>query len=493
MSEPLRLPTLDDVARLTGGHRVGPGDVRLAGVTHDSRRVREGDLFAAIPGFERDGHDFIDDAVRAGAGAALVERNGSWSAPVVVVEDVRAALGPVSQRIHGDPTARLIVAGVTGSNGKTTTTFLAASVLGCLHDDVAIVGTLGVRLDDDVVETGLTTPEAPDLARLLAELVEDDVEAVAMEVSSHALSLGRVGGIRFDAGVFTNLSAEHLDFHETMDDYGEAKLTFFRRLAELDAFAAVNTDDPWAERFRRAGPAGTWRYGLEDSTAEVYAERVDAAPDGTDLTVRTPAGRFETRLALPGRFNVSNALAAASIGAGLGIDPERIGEALAEVERVPGRFEVYRGGGVTAVVDYAHTPLAFEKILDAVRGTEPNRLVCIFGCGGERDREKRPEMARIVGERADVAYVTVDNPRREPVEQIMEDTLAGFEDTGARWERIDDRASAIRRAVDEAEPGDVVCVLGKGDESYQWIGEEKRPWSDREEVRRALAERGARR
>jgi len=491
VGRPPRLITLEGVTRLAGGRCVGPGDVEIGGVTHDSRRVRPGDLFVAIPGFERDGHDFVGAAAGAGAAAALVEREGPWPLPVAVVDDVRSAIGPVAHRIHGDPAADLVVVGVTGSNGKTTTTFLAAAVLQALCGKTAILGTLGLRRGGDVVETGLTTPEAPDLARLLAGLVEDGVEAVAMEVSSHALELGRVGGIRFAAGAFTNLSAEHLDFHETMEAYGAAKLAFFRRLAELDVFAAVNADDPWGERFRQAGPVTTWRYSLQDPSAEVFAERIASEPDGTRIVVRTPAGRFETRLRLPGRFNVANALAAAAIGAGLGLEPSAIGEALGGVERVPGRFEVYRGGGVTAIVDYAHTPLAFDKILGTIRETGPNRLVCIFGCGGERDRDKRPEMARIVGERADVAYVTIDNPRREPIEQIMEDTLAGFEGTNVRWERIDDRAVAILRAVREARAGDVVCLLGKGDEPYQWIGDEKRPWSDRDEVRRALAEREA--
>jgi UDP-N-acetylmuramoyl-L-alanyl-D-glutamate--2,6-diaminopimelate ligase len=194
---------------------------------------------------------------------------------------------------------------------------------------------------------------------------------------------------------------------------------------------------------------------------------------------------------MAGRFNAANALAAAALGVALGIEPERVGTALATVDRVPGRYEVYRGAGVTGVVDYAHTPLAFERILATVRDTGPRRIFCIFGCGGERDRTKRPEMARIAGRLADVAYVTIDNPRREPIERIMEDTLAGFEGTTARWERIDDRAEAIRRAVAEAAPGDVVCLLGKGDEPYQWIGDEKRPWSDREALKAALAGREA--
>lgn len=310
-----------------------------------------------------------------------------------------------------------------------------------------------------------------------------------MEVSSHALELGRVDGIRFAAGAFTNLSPEHLDFHGTMDAYADAKLGFFRALAEVEAFAAVNADDAWGERFRAAGPETTWRYSLSDRSAEVVAERIDPRPDGTEVHVATPAGGFTTRLALPGRFNVSNALAAATLGVGLGIAPEDVGAALAGVTRVPGRFETYRGAGITAVVDYAHTPDAYARVLGSIRHCGPRRLIVIFGCGGERDRAKRPEMARVVGELADVAYLTLDNPRGEPVERIMADTIPGFEETAVHWERIDDRGEAIRRAVSEAEPGDVVCLLGKGDEEYQWIGDTKHPWSDRDRVREALAEK----
>jgi UDP-N-acetylmuramoyl-L-alanyl-D-glutamate--2,6-diaminopimelate ligase len=233
------------------------------------------------------------------------------------------------------------------------------------------------------------------------------------------------------------------------------------------------------------------RYALADPSADVHADRYVGDPAGTSLTVRTPAGAFETRLKLGGRFNAANALAAASLGIGLGLEPHRVGEALEKVERVPGRYEIYRGGGVTVVLDYAHTPVAFERILRTVRDSGAARMFCIFGSGGERDRSKRPLMARIAGELADVVYVTTDNPRREPLEQIMADTLAGLEGAAVEWERIDDRAAAIRRAiVEEAEPGDVVCLLGKGDEGYQLIGNVKHPYSDREEARKALAERG---
>ncbi len=486
---PSALPTLADLAARVSGRVVGDPAVRVRGVTHDSRRVEPGELFAAVSGFERDGHDYVGAAASAGAAAVLVGREGPWPVPAIVVDDVRAAMGPVSHAVWGDPTRDLVVAGVTGTNGKTTTSFLVAAVLGALHGETAILGTLGLRRGEGAVTTGFTTPEATDLARVFAELRADGVKAVSMEVSSHALELGRVEGTRFAGGAFTNLSGEHLDFHKTLEAYGEAKLRFFRMLAEADAFAAVNADDPWGERFRAAGPAGTWRYSLEDEAAEVFAERYQPAPDATRLVVRTPAGRFETRLALPGRFNAANALAAAAVGVGLGAAPSVVGEALGGVERVPGRFEVYRGGGLTVIVDYAHTPLAFDRVLTAIRHSGAKRVFSIFGCGGERDRTKRPEMARIAGELSDAVYVTVDNPRRESIEQIMEDTLAGFAGTLARWERIDDRATAIRRAVTEAEPGDVVCLLGKGDEEYQLIGTTKHPFSDREEARAALAAR----
>lgn len=482
--------TLAEIARRIGGRVVGDGSIRVTGMTHDSRRVEGGDVFAAVPGFELDGHDFVDAAVAAGAVGAIVSRLEEWPVTVILVDDVRQAMGPAAHAIHGDPSREMTVVGITGTNGKTTTTFLTAAVLSARFVDVAVLGTLGLRRDGRTTETGFTTPEATDLAKRLRELADEGVEAIAMEVSSHAIELGRIRGVEFAAGAFTNLGEEHLDFHGTFEEYGETKLDFFRRLAEQEAFGVVNADDPWGARFLEAGPERTWRFSLSDPEAEVVAEALDIAPDSTRVTIRTPTGRFETRLALAGRFNVANALAAAAIGIGLEIAPEDAGEALASVEHVPGRYEVHRASGVTAVVDYAHTPMAFERILRAVRESGPRRLLCIFGCGGERDRGKRSVMARIAGELADVVYVTVDNPRRESVERIMADTLPGFDGTSARWERIDDRREAIRRAIEkEAEPGDVVCVLGKGDESYQWIGDRKLPWSDRDEVRRALEAR----
>ncbi|MCK5439170.1 MAG: hypothetical protein KAI97_04465 [Gemmatimonadetes bacterium] len=316
MTVTIEASRLSALAKRVDGRVVGGTDSCVTGVSHDSRRVRPGDLFAAIAGFETDGHRFIHSAAEAGATAALVEREGPWPVPVIVVDDVRRAIGPVAHAIAGDPTTRMRVIGITGTNGKTTTTFMTAAVLG--DDEAATLGTLGVRRRGRVIKTGLTTPEAPELARLFADLKQEGVTSVVMEVSSHAIALGRIGGIHFAAGAFTNLSPDHLDFHPTMEEYGEAKLDFFRLLREQHGFGAVNADDAWGERFRVAGPAGTWRFSARDSAAEVYAERVDVERDGTTMDVRTPRGRFTTRLPMAGRFNAANALAAAALGVGLG-------------------------------------------------------------------------------------------------------------------------------------------------------------------------------
>jgi UDP-N-acetylmuramoyl-L-alanyl-D-glutamate--2,6-diaminopimelate ligase len=482
--EALRLSAL---AERVNGSVIGDEDPHVAGVSHDSRRVRPGDLFAAITGFEADGHRFVPAAVEAGAIAALVAHEGSWPVPVIVVDDVRRAIGPVAHAVAGDPTTRMRVIGITGTNGKTTTTFMTATVLG--GDEVATLGTLGARRGDRVFKTGFTTPEAPDLARLFVDLEREGVRSVVMEVSSHAIALERIGGIHFAAGAFTNLSPDHLDFHATMEEYGEAKLDFFRLLREQNGFGVVNADDAWGDRFRAAGPDGTWCFSESDPDTEVYAERMDVERDATTMDVCTPRGPFTTRLSMAGRFNAANALAAAALGVGLGVEPEAVGRALGGVDHVPGRYEVYRGADITVIVDYAHTPEAIERVLMAVRDSGARRILCVFGCGGERDRTKRPEMARVAGTLSEVAILTTDNPRREPIDQIVADAIVGFDGTRACWERIDDRAAAIERAIGEAEPGDAVCVLGKGDEEHIVIGNQQIPFRDREVVQRALAAR----
>jgi UDP-N-acetylmuramoyl-L-alanyl-D-glutamate--2,6-diaminopimelate ligase len=489
MTHPERRRELElaEVARLTGGALHGPPDLGLRGLTHDSRRVQPGMLFCALPGLERDGSMFVADALARGAAAVLGPTAPPSPAPWVEVADARRALGPLAQRFHGDPSAEVVVVGITGTNGKTTTSFLAAAVLEEALGSAAALGTLGLRRGGRTLATGFTTPEAPELAALLRSLADDGVRSLAMEVSSHALDQHRVDGVRFQAGVFTNLTHEHLDYHRTLEDYLAAKLGLFDILREQDAWGVVNLDDPAANAFLARAPRRVLTYAQERPGADVFAREVALEGPRSRVRATVRGERLELRVPLGGRFNVSNALAALAVGVALGLAPRRAAEALARVERVPGRFEVYTGGGRTVLIDYAHTPDAFERVLAAARQLAPGRLVLIFGCGGERDREKRPLMGELAAELADRVFLTMDNPRREPLDRIAADVSAGLARGRAPWMRLDDRAEAIRRALRESRPGDLVVLLGKGDEGYQDVNGVKHPHSDRDLARRELA------
>lgn len=485
-SFPMTLP-LAEVARAAGGTLHGSGATPVRGLTHDSRRVGPGMLFCALPGLRASGTDFTGEALDRGATAILTAAAPPRAAPWVEVTDPRAAMAPLSHRFFGDPSAELAVVGVTGTNGKTTTSFLLAAVLEEAVGSSAALGTLGLRRESGAIATGFTTPEAPELAALLRSLVAEGVRGLAMEVSSHALDQRRVDGVRFAGGVFTNLTHEHLDYHGTLDAYREVKLRFFDMLRETGAWAVVNLDDPSAAAFRQRGPRRLLTTSQERAEADVFAEAVELEPAGSRVRVRAGSERLEMEVRLGGRFNVANALGALAGGLALGLSPERAAAAVARVTHVPGRFEVYRGGGRTVLIDYAHTPDAFERVLATARQLARGRLLLIFGCGGERDREKRPLMGEIAGRLADEVYVTIDNPRYEPLGQIMDDVAAGLRRTSAAWARVDDRAEAIRRALSESRPGDMVVLLGKGDEGYQDIDGVKHPYSDRDAARRELA------
>jgi UDP-N-acetylmuramoyl-L-alanyl-D-glutamate--2,6-diaminopimelate ligase len=483
---PLELD-LATVARIAGGALHGPAATRVRGLSHDSRRIRPGMLFCALPGRERDGSTFVAEALAAGAAAVLAETAPDLSAPWVRVGVARRSLGPLAQAFYGDPSADMTAVGITGTNGKTTTSFLTAAVLEEAFGSGAALGTLGLRRGNRTVATGFTTPEAPELAALLRSLADDGVRGLAMEVSSHALDQHRVDGLVFHAGVFTNLTHEHLDYHGTLDAYRLAKLRFFDVLREQDAWGIVNLDDPSAAAFLARAPRRRLTYGQGRPDADVRAEAVTL--EGPRSRVRAVVGveRLELVVPLGGGFNVSNALAALAVGATLDLSPRTAAAALARVARVPGRFEVYTGAGRTVLIDYAHTPDAFERVLAAARPLAPGELVLVFGCGGERDREKRPRMGEIATSLADRVYLTVDNPRREPLEQITADVSAGLAGGGAPWIRLDDRAEAIRQALRASRPGDLLVLLGKGDEGYQDVDGVKHPYSDRETARRELA------
>jgi UDP-N-acetylmuramoyl-L-alanyl-D-glutamate--2,6-diaminopimelate ligase len=457
----------------------GAPEVEVSGLAYSSASVSAGTLFFCVPGFKADGHDFAADAVRRGAVALVCERPLGLGVPELVVEDVRAEMGPVAARFHGDPTAELLVVGITGTNGKTTTAFLVRDVLETAGVPSGLLGTVKqivAGVEEPVIHT---TPEAIDLQATFRRMVDGGDAACAMEVSSHALELGRAAGIRFACRVFTNLTQDHLDFHDDMEAYFLAK----RRLFEGPGPAVVNVDDEYGRRLA-AEVEGATTYAI-DSPADYRARDVRFDVRGARFTADTPDGRIELTTRLPGLFNVSNALAALATARLLGVDAEICRSGLAEAGRVPGRLEPIEEGQPFGVfVDFAHTPDSLDNVLRAARDLTQGRLHVVFGAGGDRDRAKRPLMGEAAAARADRVIVTSDNPRSEDPEAIIGEVLVG---TGPDVEREPDRRTAIAMAVGTAAPGDVVVIAGKGHEQGQeFEGGRKEPFDDREVAREAL-------
>ncbi|MEJ2889005.1 UDP-N-acetylmuramoyl-L-alanyl-D-glutamate--2,6-diaminopimelate ligase [Actinomycetospora aeridis] len=467
---------------------VGDAGARVTGATLRAHEVRPGDLFAALPGARAHGADFADRALERGAAAVLTDAAGAErdalrgsDVPVLVHADPRAAIGPASALVYGDPSTRLEVLGVTGTSGKTTTVYLLEAALAAAGATTGLIGTVETRLGGQRLPSAFTTPEAPDLQALLARMADDGATHVAMEVSSHALSLGRVAGTGFAVGAFTNLSAEHLDFHADMEDYFAAKARLFDGRSRHEV---VCVDGPWG---RRLVTDGTVTVGAPD--ADWRAEHVVALPDGTQrFTVHGPdALELPVTVRLPGAFNVTNALLALACGAATGHDPAVLARGLAQV-RVPGRMQrVETGQPFLAVVDYAHKPAAVEALLQTLRAGTSGRVLAVLGCGGDRDRAKRPVMGRLAAQLADHVWITDDNPRTEDPAAIRAEMLAGAREVdGALVDEVGDRREAIAAAVADARPGDVVVVAGKGHETGQQVGDHKVPFSDVDELERAL-------
>ncbi len=459
----------------------GADDVEITGLAYDNRSVASGTLFFCVPGFSRDGHDFAADALARGAAALVVERPLALDgAPEIVVPSVRAAMAPAAARFHGDPTARLRVVGVTGTNGKTTTAFLVRELLEASGLRCGLLGTVKSVIGGVEHEVVRTTPEAIELQREFAAMLAAGDQACAMEVSSHALALRRADAIHFAAVVFTNLTQDHLDFHPTMEDYFLAK----RRLFELDpAVAIVNVDDSYGARLAADFPAAL-TFAL-DREADYRATDVRTGFGGSRFTARTPDGELELATPLPGRFNVANALGALAAARTLGVAPATAAAALARAGQVPGRFEpVDEGQDFAVLVDYAHTPDSLENVLRAARELTAGRLVCVFGCGGDRDRGKRPLMGEIAARLADRVIVTSDNPRSEDPQAIVAEIVAG---AGPDVEVVVDRREAIGRAIAGARGGDVVVIAGKGHEQGQELaGGRTVPFDDLTVAREAL-------
>jgi UDP-N-acetylmuramoyl-L-alanyl-D-glutamate--2,6-diaminopimelate ligase len=470
---------------------MGSAHHEISGIAHHSTSVRPGDLFVAVRGFTHDGHEYAAEAVGRGAAAVVVDHAlAGVAATQIVVPDTRRALALLAAAFYGDPSQRLWVCGVTGTNGKTTTTHLINAVLCAAGHRSAVAGTIGVLAAGEPLAfhfTTSTTPEAPELQRLLHDLRLRGVGDVVMEVTSHALELSRVDCCHFQAAVFTNLTQDHLDFHGDLARYRQAKSRLFA-MVEPHGVCVVNADDPASEVMAARSRARVVTYGI-DAGAEIRAEEIALAANGTRFTVVWPRGRRRLRLRLPGRFNVANALAAFVVGLARGVAPEVIGAALESVEGVPGRCELVDEGQQFAVlVDYAHSPDSLEKILRLAAGVSQGRCIAVFGCGGERDRTKRPIMGRIGTQLADYAVFTSDNPRGENPEAIIREIEAGAAGAG-NFESIPDRRAAIARGIALARPGDVVVIAGKGHETYQIQGGRAQAFDDRQVAREALRAR----
>ena len=460
----------------------------VKGLEYDSRKVGSGFLFFAFEGQHADGRRFAADAVLRGAVAVVSEspRPDGFSGAWIEVEHGRHALALAARNFYGKPDERIVITGITGTNGKTTTCYLVDSVLRAAGKTTAMVGTIEYRMGSEARHAVNTTPESLDLYRMLAELESIGGSHATMEVSSHALALGRVYGIHFHTAIFTNLTRDHLDFHSTMDDYFAAKRLLFEGAgAPPPRFAVLNRDDQYAGQIANAGGETLW-YGL-GATATVRATDISATMQGLRFTVEYGAARFPVESPLMGRINVYNILAACAAGFSFGLDPGTIARGIADCRSVPGRFErVDEGQPFAVVVDYAHTDDALRNTIAIARELTPNRVITVFGCGGDRDRSKRPLMGQAAGEKSDFVVLTSDNPRSEDPLDIMNDALVGLRRYDTPHVIEPDRATAIKRALEQAQPGDVVIIAGKGHETYQVLKDQTIPFDDREVARQLL-------
>lgn len=465
---------------------VGDDAVVASDVTHDSRDVRPGSLFVAISGARYDGYDFVDTAVANGAVALAVGRTIPTSTPYLVVDDPRRRMAAMARTVHGAPDEHLSIVGVTGTNGKTTVTRMCEAAWLASGRACAVVGTLGIRSRGVSIPSARTTPESSDLQRMLGAMVSDGVDAVALEVSSHALELHRADAVRFTAVGFTNLSQDHLDFHGDMESYYLAKRSLFDT-ARSDV-AVLNVDDPVGRRLAGETSLDVVRVGLGADT-DVSATSVDLTSSGTEFVLRTPEGSTRTVLPLLGRFNVHNALVAAGLLRADRVDVAAIGAGFERLEPVAGRMEVVASSApFTVVVDYAHTPDAIAAVLRAASEVVDERVIAVVGAGGDRDRDKRALMGAAASRGSDVTIITTDNPRSEDPTAIAAEVKIGADsNTRATVRTVLDRRTAITAAIEEAAPGDIVLILGKGHEQGQEFGDRTEPFDDRTESSAALA------
>ena len=488
--------TLGQLCERSGLGRARGGEARdtpVTGVVCDSRVVKTGDLFVAVRGQHFDGATFVKDARARGAVAVVAQdvQPSRFDAPWIQVDDVRATMAVLAAAFHGNPSHEMLIVGTTGTNGKTTTTYLIEAILEAAGIACGRVSSVSYRVGDDERPAERTTPESPHLQAMMRKMVDAGCRACVMEVSSHALDLRRADAIRFGAAVFTNMTRDHLDFHGDMSRYFAAKRQLFDMLADTSP-AVINVDDQYGRELS-AAVARPVTYAI-DATADVRPERFDLSLSGMELDVRTPRGPLRLRSALLGRINAYNVLAAAATGASLSLSFRAIEQGVAAVDRVPGRLEVVSrtADDVSVLVDFAHTDDALKGLLETVRPLARGRLITVFGCGGDRDTTKRSLMGTVAGRLSDLVVLTSDNPRSEDPMAIVKDIELGLTGGDTPWSTVLDREEAIAGAICEARPGDLVVVAGKGHERYQIVGTRSLPFEDVSIARAALVRRRSR-
>ena len=462
-------------------------DMEITGISYDSRKTEPGDLFVAVKGFESDGHRFIHAAVEAGASAVLCETVPEENVPYVLTDNSRLGLALVSSAFFGKPSNKMKVIGVTGTSGKTTTTHLIKHILeSAAGAKVGLIGTNGNMIGDRLIHTEHTTPESYELQKLFAQMVNEGCEYAVMEVSSHSLSLDRVAGIHYEAAAYTNLPRDHLDFHSSMEEYASAK----RLLFSMCGSACINIDDEWAKFMMDGCSCPVLTTSIDDPNADICAHDVRLSASGVRFSAVYGDQTAIMRLAIPGMFSVHNALTAISCCVSCGLGLQEISNALATATGVKGRVEtVPTDGDYSVIIDYSHKPDALENVLRTLRPVTEGRLICLFGCGGDRDRTKRPIMGKVAAENSDLVIITSDNPRTEEPMAIIDEISQGVRDSKVPVVTICDRIEAIHWAIDNALPGDVILLAGKGHEDYQIIGHVKHHMDEREIVADYLKEK----
>lgn len=455
-------------------------ELEISGVSYDSRKTEKGDMFVAIRGFEADGHKFIPKAVENGAAVILCEEKPSCDIPYVLVSDSRYGLAIVSRDFFGDPASEMTMIGITGTSGKTSSSYLIKHMLESKLDaKVGLIGTNGNMIGDEFLYTEHTTPESYELHKLFRHMADSGCTHVVMEVSSHSLTLERVAGIHFDVALYTNLSQDHLDFHGTMEEYAAAK----RKLFSMCSIGCFNLDDAWADFMRDGASCRTMTFSTEKNEADLVAKDIRLTADGVRFASVSGDEISMTKLGIPGMFSVYNALGTMSVGLALGLSLADCSDAMSSAKGVKGRLEIVpTGRDFSVVIDYSHKPDALEKVLKTLKPVTRGRLIALFGCGGDRDKLKRPIMGRIAADNADLVVVTSDNPRTEDPDEIIREIVAGMKDKRTPTKVICDRREAIAWAIDNAAPGDVLLLAGKGHEDYQVVGHEKHHMDEREIV-----------